>query len=134
VWNNGAVTQLANLAGGISTDAEAINDAGEVVGNATVPLGSAFTYHAFVWENGVTLDLNDVTNGSLGWTLVAANDINSNGAITGWGTVNSERHGFLLTPIPEPDLIPLVFMTAIMLASSSRRGRHNLNGIGNAER
>ena len=89
---------LGSLGGtqGIS-EADAINDAGDVVGvSGTGPGMSAL--HAFLWNGFTMFDLNDLIDASSGWQLEAASGINNRGQITGFGTYNGQERAFLLTP------------------------------------
>jgi probable HAF family extracellular repeat protein len=55
LWDGEKLIDLfTETAGGSPTTANAINDAGEVVGNATFPNGAS---DAYVWKNGVAIDL-----------------------------------------------------------------------------
>ena len=79
------------------TSARAINDSAEVVGVAYPPNGNP--YHAFIWtQAGGMKDLNQLIPSGTGWTLVWATGITAQGQITGFGTLNAQSHGFLLTP------------------------------------
>ena len=96
LWSKDKKTEdLGMLPGASGSGAGAINDHGEVVGS------SGWT--AFIWsrENGMQ-DLNDLIPGNSGWGLEYATSINDRGQITGWGTINSEFHAFLLTPVSQP--------------------------------
>jgi probable HAF family extracellular repeat protein len=110
--------------GELSTYAIAINDRGDILGNASVwfknepeaalsfspeglnkrgqIVGSTSPYslssHAMLHVDGVTHDLNDLINPALGWTLIYAYDVNDHGQIVGWGRVDGHWSGFLLTP------------------------------------
>lgn len=102
-----------------SSEALAVNDAGQVVGwsgtpsNAIAPstgptgptAGSAT--RAFIWEEGTMYDLNLLIPAGSGWILHVASDINEQGQIVGWGTRLSataaaprQVRAFLLTPMP----------------------------------
>ncbi len=79
-----------------------INDNNQVVGFSTfakprTPRSPA-TKHATLYENGNIIDLNQQIDCSLGWSLVTAKSINNAGEIVGSGVINTETHGFLLTP------------------------------------
>ena len=67
--------------GGECGNAQAINDAGEVVGQADLPGGicGANLYHAFLWTKGVMIDLGTVD----GDTCSVASSINTRGQIVG---------------------------------------------------
>lgn len=65
VYGAGGMQGLGNL-GGQSSDAYAINDAGQVVGSAGVEVTptrpNAYTYHAFLYSDGVLQDLGALTD------------------------------------------------------------------------
>ncbi len=97
IWEDGQASYL----GGHSASAEAINEAGRIVG------GYMFENepHAAVFVDGVMFDLNDLLlpSESGEWTLTLAYDINDLGEIVGKGISPDGLHsGFLLTPVPEP--------------------------------
>ena len=79
-WSRGSKTalDLGTLPGDLFSEAFAINARGQVVG---VSFGGANGSRAFLWQNGVMVDLNDlvVSHG----VLVSAQDINDAGQITG---------------------------------------------------
>ena len=96
----GGMIDLGVLDGGWLSSAQAINQAGQVVGYSYTrdnPMQiNAFLYTA---TTGM-VDLNAlVVNGS-GWWLSLAHDINDRGHIIGSGTYNGEGRAFLLTPLP----------------------------------
>ena len=85
--------------GGTFSEAFAINDSGQMVGDSTTTSGA---YDAFV-SNGTTLfDLNNLLANGAGWQLTEATAINASGQITGVGTIDGQQHAFALTPSPEP--------------------------------
>lgn len=83
------VTDLGTL-GGSSSDARAINLAGQVIGTATLPGDSA--RHAYLWDNGIMRDL-----GTLGGTSSNAGGINAWGQVVGFSSLagSSTTHAFL---------------------------------------
>jgi probable HAF family extracellular repeat protein len=93
-WD-GAMQDLGTLANYTSSVAYGINNRGRVVGKATNSSGSS---HAFVRLNNGIRDLNNLIPANSGWELIEAKDINNNGRIIGYGTVNGENHAFVLTP------------------------------------
>ena len=95
VWSNGTVTPLAPLV----SAALGINNSGQTVGYA--PAGTA-PQHAFLYSNGVGVDLNTVIPVSSGWTLLSGNAINDLGQIAGNGQINGEFHAFRLDPVISP--------------------------------
>jgi len=84
IYANGSVTQLGTLGGSTST-AHAINDSGNVVGEAdtgSVDIFGTPVSHAFLYSNGVMKDL-----GSLGGTYCSAGAISPDASVitgTGW--------------------------------------------------
>lgn len=101
-YQSGQVTDLGTI-GGKHSWAWGINDVGQVVGYSTT--AEPAEYHAFLWQNDVMRDLNDLVPAGSGWTLGFAEAINNSGQIVGQGQYNGEAHAFLLTPIPEPSTI-----------------------------
>lgn len=99
VWTGGVASSLGTLTPATSSFANAINDAGTVVGFATV-LGDDGDQEerAIVWDptNGMR-DLN-LLIGSLPWKLKRANAVNNLGQIAGCGRKNGRMRAFLLTP------------------------------------
>lgn len=84
------------LAGNTRNLAYSINDHGQVVGQS---YGGGISSRAFLWQNGVSVDLNTLTPpGSL--PLVFANDINDRGEITGqaYDATTGELVPFLAIP------------------------------------
>lgn len=95
--------------GGTNSYAWGINEPGQVVGEAQI-VGN-LSYHAFLYSNGVMTDLNTLIPADSGWELIRATRINDAGQIIGYGIVNGEIHGFLLTPVnitPTPTPTPQV--------------------------
>jgi probable HAF family extracellular repeat protein len=89
---------LGTLPGGAVASALSINSRCDIVGESEVtPVES----HAFLYRDGVMLDLNYVIDSAQDWTLRIAWDISDNGLIVGWGTHNGEARSFLLTPLLE---------------------------------
>jgi probable HAF family extracellular repeat protein len=54
--------------------------------------------HAFLWNDGVMSDLNDLIPPDSGWVLFSAAAINDVGQIVGWGLYNGAGRAFLLMP------------------------------------
>jgi len=111
--------------GTLKTDAacglSAINDEGLAVGGTL----TAGTQHALFWSKSTgLLDLNTLIAKNSGWLLVGAISISQSGQIVGWGTRNSENHGFLLTPTNrELKWVPTLFgsrMTILLLSWTNR--------------
>ncbi|MGB5261819.1 MAG: PKD domain-containing protein [Gammaproteobacteria bacterium] len=122
---------LGTLGGGLTSSAADINEANQVVGTSWLvtrltSLVEPEKHHAFLWENDVMTDLNDLKIvQSSGWILTAATAINNGGDIVGTGLYDEdgdgqpESHGFLLTasaggppPPPPPPATQLPVATA----------------------
>ncbi len=96
-WQNGQPQDLGDLGGGFG-DAFAINDKSQIVG-CSYPSGKNPHYHAFRWQNGKMIDLNNLISPSSHWELSLATGINNRGQIIGWGLHNNLSRAYLLTPI-----------------------------------
>jgi len=127
--NGWTITNLGTLggtSGAPSSKAEAINESNQVVGQTTIDAGG---YAAFLWEDGVMLNLNDLIPEVGGQWVDCATGINDNGWIICRGTAEGRDQAFLLTPIPEPTTLSLLALLALSLpkrgglAMMRRRGR-----------
>jgi probable HAF family extracellular repeat protein len=102
LWQDEQIIDLGTLAEGESSAAEAINASGVIVGSSMVVAGESSGQpgerHAFVWQNGVMTDLNDLISANAGWEIEYAYDVNDEGAIVGTGILNGEPRAFILTP------------------------------------
>jgi uncharacterized repeat protein (TIGR01451 family) len=97
VYVNGSWDVVTELPG----YADAVNASGQVVGTYFTNAGEL----AFLYEDGVVTDLNDLLPAGSGWELHAATDINDAGQIVGQGMHDGEARGFLLSPVePSADL------------------------------
>jgi probable HAF family extracellular repeat protein len=95
--------------------ANAINDAGEIVG---LELGTG----AVLYANGVVSDLNSLLPTDSGWHLDSATGINNKGEIVGFGEIGGETHAFLMdTAVPEPASIALLGMGVLALGLIRKR-------------
>lgn len=106
-WDlSGPVPTILDLGSLGRTFAEAkdVNDAGQIVGFVTNISG--LSDRAFLWENGVMTDLNDLLPANSGWVLRSAEGINEQGWITGFGTFNGVTRAFVL--VPEPATLSLL--------------------------
>jgi len=89
------------LAGDIAAIGTGINERGQVVGYSN---DAAPAFHAWIWQNGQTSNLNDLIDRSNGFggTLNLADDINDFGVITGRGTdADGSRIAFVATPVAD---------------------------------
>ncbi len=94
LWQNGHMRGLGSIPRLRDSKASALNDLGQVVGNAYHRTDEA----ALLWQNGKVYELNTLIPAHSGWKLQNALAINNHGLIVGNGIHNGIRRGFLLTP------------------------------------
>jgi len=98
--SSGGFVDLGTLGGDYSY-AISINNSNIIVGGSYTDATSDLIYHAFICTNNSMLDLNNQLDDSgAGWVLNEARAINDGGQIIGLGTLNGERHAFLLAKLP----------------------------------
>jgi probable HAF family extracellular repeat protein len=123
--NSKVFSTLPTLGAPASTSA--INSSGVIVGE----IGS-YSFdggHAAMWINGKLIDLNSYLSAdeiAAGWVLESATDINDNGDIVGYASINGTgTFGFELTlsAIPEPSTWMMLLAGLGMLAVRARRQR-----------
>jgi probable HAF family extracellular repeat protein len=73
-----------------------LNDRGEMAGFAIDPNGNS---RALVWVNKVPVDLNTLIPQNSGWYLQAAESVNDDGQIAGYGLIDGNVHAFLAMPV-----------------------------------
>ena len=95
LYSGGRKTELDAL-GAKNSNAFGLSDSGTVVGNA---LESPTGQHVFVWEKGVTRNINDLLPDPSGWNLIFCKAVSHHGRITANGTLNGKRKMVLLTPL-----------------------------------
>lgn len=98
---NGSTGTMLDLTAADPTDfgtesrAFGVNKSGMVVGSSGNGL------NAFLYDNGVYINLNSLINPASGWTALSyAESINDSNQITGWGVYNGNNEAFLLTLLP----------------------------------
>jgi probable HAF family extracellular repeat protein len=103
VWQEGVVTDLGVPAGDDNSEANSLNDNGQIVGDAGV--GFIETYapdRALLWQNGERFDLNTLIPADSGYYLIIATDVNARGQIVVYAVQLSTGniHAAILTPQP----------------------------------
>lgn len=103
VADPGEMIDLGSL-GGEDGDSHAygINNQGIIVGDTETTPNE---FHAFIYEDNIMTDLNDLIDPASGWFLEEAHAISDNGNIVGLGKYNGlPGQAFLLIPISAPVL------------------------------
>ena len=106
LFNHGSLTDLGTL-GGNRSGAYGVNVFQQIVGYADRQ--STGNPQAFIYQNGVIQNLNDMVPTGTALHLDQANAINNSGQIVGYGSLSSgATHGFLLTPflMLQPAYVP----------------------------
>jgi probable HAF family extracellular repeat protein len=102
VWWKGKITDLGTVGSDPCSVGTLINSSGQVIGASTDCQGTVL--HAFLWENGSTIDLNALVLPGSGFTVVKPIAINERGEIAGNGTLaNGDAHAVVLSPDSECD-------------------------------
>ena len=103
LWDGGQMFNLGTLPGFELGSAFDINELGQIVGRAWGMPGNPNIESAFIWQNGVMTDLNDLIRAPAGAHVTVATAINNQGQITGQADFGvGDVVAFLLTPIPPP--------------------------------
>jgi probable HAF family extracellular repeat protein len=97
LWTNAArMKDLGTLPGDVASSAAAINERGDVVG---ISLDQSFNPHAFLWQDGVMMDLNALVPAKSSLVLLTACSVNSHREIAGLAlTASGEFHAYLAIP------------------------------------
>ena len=96
IYSGGVMTNLGTL-GGTYSSAHAINHLGQVVGESDDVGGNTL---AFLWHNGVMVNLNERLPVNSGWILQSAWFINDAGQVVGYGHYQGRFAWYLLNPGP----------------------------------
>ncbi len=89
LWDGGEMIDIGALGGFIGSDAAAINDSGQIVGNPPY----LYDPQLGIWE------LYDLLPRGNGWRELGVYDVNNHTQIVGVGTTEGCRHAFLMTPL-----------------------------------
>ena len=100
LYSGGKLTDLGVLGAGIVSQAEGINDRGQIVGESTTSCYrcEGNELRAFLFDGRTMIDLNDLLPAGSGWQLSFAFGINNKGEIVGQGAHNGQSHAFLMSP------------------------------------
>lgn len=101
LWDDGVLTDIGALSGGATSFAYGINNPGQVVGW----FGDFGNPHAFLFEGGSFLDVNDLIDPASGWVVSEANAINDLGQIAGTACRDGSCYAVrldLVPAVPEP--------------------------------
>jgi probable HAF family extracellular repeat protein len=101
IWTRtGGIKEIAPLPlpGHVNNQASGINEQGQVVGSSC---DADFDCRAFLWENSVMKNLNDLIAPGFNGVLLSAQDINDAGEITGraFDPATGKRRAFVAVPV-----------------------------------
>lgn len=105
-WVGGLMQSLPALDGSNYSIANAMNDNGDVVGNAKVNGSDT----PFIYRDGSMLNLNSIVNLPSGTTLRAAVDINNKGQIVGYADTPSGQRAFILSKLGTSSIAGAVYV------------------------
>jgi probable HAF family extracellular repeat protein len=114
IYSNGVSSNIGLLPGGLNSEASSINNRDQVVGIADKPYRTfcvdnetgrkfrciQYAQRAFLYQNNVMTDLNDLIPTNSGWDLDWALDINIRGQIVGYGMKGGLYRAYIMTPRP----------------------------------
>ena len=107
-WEDGNIKDLGALNGSNSSEATAINDADEIVGESAISSDSGAAIHAFLFRRGQMLDLGTLE----GDVSSSATGIDDRGVIVGASTAAANDQGVMATR-------PFVYLNGHMLDLNS---------------
>ena len=119
LFSGGVVKNLGNVSPQHTYAlANAINNAGHVVGFSSPRFLSSSGEQAFIFTAGVMQNLNNLIPSNSGWVLTQARDINDAGQIVGEGFKDGQPRAFLLTPtqpllLTEPNSTKAIVLESI---------------------
>jgi len=121
-WQNGTITELPQLANWVSSEAQANNNRGQIVGAGTILVSTAGTVtQGFLYDpvHGM-MDLLSTLPPDSGWSDLSPRGMNDAGQIVGAGSTLGTRHAFLMNPQPPiPALSPWgLFALALALTAA----------------
>lgn len=130
LWRDGALTELAGVAGGASDILLDFNDPGWLLGRSYIPgedgEGTMAGFLNLPGEGTFALDALIDPASRAGWSSLLPFKLNDAGDIAGWGTYGGEQRLFVLnamaTPVPEPASVLLLIAGAAVLAVRVRPG------------
>ncbi|TVQ32684.1 MAG: hypothetical protein EA376_04785 [Phycisphaeraceae bacterium] len=114
LYDGDTMINLGTLGGNFSSGF-AVNNLDWVVGDSSNDAGDL---RAFLWRDGVMMDLNDYVDPDSGWVLQRARDVSDTGWVVGLGQLNGEPRGFVLY-IPSPGTAAICMIG--LLAGARRR-------------
>jgi len=123
LWTEQEGMEDLGTLGGTASCALDINSLGQVVGWSELA-GDAIT-HAFIYDPiaAVMVDLNNLLPESCDWELIEATGINDAGHVVGYGNIEGEYRGFLITFVPEPATMALLAFGCGLCFPVRRRGQ-----------
>lgn len=101
VWQDGMLTDLGMPAGDDNSEANSLNNNGQIVGDSGVGFIESYAPdRALLWQNGTRFDLNTLTPSDSGYHLIVAFDVNARGEIVVCAVQLSSGniHAALLSP------------------------------------
>jgi probable HAF family extracellular repeat protein len=123
LWEEDRITGLSSSEVAFSFASE-VNNVGQAVGYAS---GNGRAY-AVVWDKVLgPRHLEELITPDAGWLLEQATSINDRGQIVGYGLLNDQVRGFLLTPVPEPSSLGILawaLSCGVILTRFHRDARH----------
>jgi probable HAF family extracellular repeat protein len=128
LWQEGVLTDLGVPPGDDNSEANSLNDNGQIVGDAGI--GFIETYvqdRALLWQNGARFDLNTLIPADSRYHLIVAFDVNARGQIVVCAVELSTGniHAAILTPQPSnvshASVVPRTEAAAPALSENAKR-------------